>query len=202
MTHNIALILSIPAMILLALLCIAVVLFIIKITKVRMDYPLYFKTGTRLYNLAFKDDLTDLFNRNAYIRDLGTLERKKFKKLWFSIFDIDNFKAINDTKGHLFGDEILIAAANRLHEIYNGTNHTVYRIGGDEVVVISKDVSENELVDLLMELREVELKNCDFRFSKGYSIVENNISECFNAAFDHADKMLYADKNSKKHITS
>lgn len=167
-----------------------------------MDYTFYFKKDSRIYNLAFKDDLTNLFNRNAYIRDLGMLERKKSEVLWFSIFDIDDFKTINDTKGHRFGDQILITAANRLHETFNDPRHTVYRIGGDEFLVISKGVSEPELVDLLMKLREIELQNCDFRFSKGYSMVESNSSEHFNAAFDLADNMLYADKNSKKHKTS
>ena len=199
MNSNIILALSTLSMLFLVLLCIAAVLFIINIAKTRMDHTLYFKADAHLYSLAFKDDLTHLFNRNAYIRDLGLLKRKKFKKLWFSIFDIDNFKTINDTKGHLFGDEILKAAANRLHKVFNDKNHTVYRIGGDEFLVISKDISENELVALLMELGKIELKNCDFRFSKGYSTVESNGSECFDIAFDNADKMLYTDKNSKKH---
>ena len=177
-------------------------LFIIKITKTRANYSLSFKKGTLLYDLAFKDDLTDLFNRNAYIRDSEILARKKLKTLWFSIFDIDDFKSINDTKGHLFGDKILIAAANRLREVFKNKNHTIYRIGGDEFLVISKGISESELVNLLIKLEKIELKNCDFRFSKGYSVVENNEFENFDTAFDNADKMLYADKNSRKHTAS
>lgn len=180
------------------LLCIVTILLIIKILKTQNEYNFYFSKNSRLYNLAFKDDLTDLFNRNAYIRDLRKLERKKSKNLWFSIFDIDDFKTINDTKGHLFGDEILISAANRLREIFDEKNHAIYRIGGDEFLVISNNISEDELVDLLLKLRKTELRHSDFRFSKGYSIVESRGAEYFNTAFDNADKMLYADKNSKK----
>ncbi len=184
--------------ILLFLLCITALLLIIKILKTQNNYNYYFKKGTRLYNLAFKDDLTNLFNRNAYIRDLENLKRKKLKSLWFLIFDIDNFKTINDTKGHLFGDEILISAAKRLCEIFNEKNHTVYRIGGDEFLIISKDFSEDEIINLLLELKNIELENDDFRFSKGYSMVEEYNHEFFDIAFDNADKMLYADKKSKK----
>ena len=182
------------------LLCIATILFIIKILKTQNNYDFYFKKGTRLYNLAFKDDLTDLFNRNAYIRDLAKLKTNKLKSLWFLIFDIDDFKLINDTKGHLFGDEILVSAANRLRNVFDEKSHTIYRIGGDEFLVISKNIFEDELVNLLLELKNIELKNSDFRFSKGYSIVEGYNNEFFDIAFDNADKMLYADKKSKKKI--
>ena len=195
---TIAIILSI---VFLVLLCVAAVIFIIKNLKQYNSYSLCFKKGTRLYNLAFKDDLTDLFNRNAYIRDLQKLKNKKPKSLWFSIFDIDDFKKINDTKGHLFGDEVLISAANRLTEIFCEKNHNVYRIGGDEFLVISKGITEDELVSLLLKLRQVEQEKGDFRFSKGYSFVENSGPQYFDFAFDNADKMLYADKKSKKQKT-
>lgn len=198
----IILFLSILTIIFLCLLCVATVLLIIKILRAQNHRSFYFKTGTRLYTLAFKDDLTDLFNRNAYIRDLEKLKRKELKSLWFSIFDIDDFKIINDTHGHLFGDEILIAAAHRLCEVFDEKNHTVYRIGGDEFLVISKDISEDDLINLLLKLRNIELKSGDFRFSKGYSFVENKGSGTFDTAFHNADKMLYADKKAKKHQES
>lgn len=187
-------------LIFLFLLCVLEFIFIIKISnETHNRYVFHFKKGTKLYALAYKDDLTDLFNHNAYIRDLEKFKREKFRSLWFSIFDIDNFKVINDTKGHLYGDKILISAANRLCEIFAEKNHTVYRIGGDEFLVISKNIYEEDLVQLLLKLKQTEIESSDFRFSKGYSPVENNSHESFNIAFDNADKMLYADKNSKKH---
>lgn len=154
-----------------------------------------------MYNLAYKDDLTGLFNRNAYIRDLADLQKKKTKTLWFSIFDIDNFKTVNDTKGHLYGDEILILAAKRLLVVFGEKNHTVYRIGGDEFLVISENISENDLIKLMLELKHLELKNSEFEFSKGYSSVAYKSSEHFNFAFNNADQMLYAEKRSKNRKT-
>ena len=184
--------------ILLFLLFVSAVLFIINILKTKNDYTFNFKTNGQLYNLAFKDDLTNLFNRNAYIRDLRKFEKKKFKSLCFSIFDIDDFKTINDTTGHLFGDQTLISASNRLRKIFESSEHSIYRIGGDEFLVISKDISENDLIKLFLELKKEEIKNCDFRFSKGYSFVAGNKAIDFEIAFDSADQMLYADKKSKK----
>lgn len=191
-------ILLIVATFFLLLLCFIAMVFIIKLLKAQNEYAFFFKGSRRLYDLAFQDDLTHLLNRNAYIRDLKTLERRKCDSLWFSIFDIDDFKKTNDTNGHLYGDEILVSAANRLRKVFYGKKHIIYRIGGDEFLVISKDVSENELINLLLNLKEAELDSLDFRFSKGYSIVENKNYKGFNLAFDNADKMLYADKNSKK----
>ena len=173
----------------------------IKLLKIKNEQKFYFKENTQLYNLAFKDELTNLYNRNAYIRDLGKLQNKKLKSLWFSIFDIDDFKSINDTEGHLFGDKILISAANRLCKIFKGDNHNIYRIGGDEFLVISKNISEDDLIDLLLKIKKEELRNSDFRFSKGYSFVQNTFPQYYSTAFDDADKMLYADKKSKKHNT-
>ena len=183
------------------LLCVALILLIFKLLKTQSDYY-FFKTGSRLYNLAFKDDLTGLFNRNAYIRDLGSLKRKRLHSLCFSIFDIDDFKSINDTKGHLYGDEVLVLAADRLCEVFADKCHTVYRLGGDEFLVISQNISEDDLVALLLQLKDVELAHADFRLSKGYSFVQMKEPGCFNTAFDNADKMLYADKNSKKQPAS
>ena len=194
--------LLILAIITLLLLCIATIVFIIKISKPQNNYKFYFKNGTHLYDLAFKDDLTGLFNRNAYIRDLARLQKKKIKTVWICIFDIDDFKIINDTKGHLYGDEILILAAKRLLGVFHDKHHTVYRIGGDEFLVISENISENHLINLLLELKHTEIKNNDFRFSKGYSVVTNKGPEHFDHAFNNADEMLYADKKSKKKKTT
>ena len=182
------------------LLLAASLLININFLKEQESYAFYFKKGSRLYNLAFKDTLTGLFNRNAYIRDLRKLRRKKPKSLCFSIFDIDDFKKINDTKGHLYGDEILVSAAKRLQNIFGAKEHIIYRLGGDEFFVISKNISESDLVELLLKLRNEEIEKADFRFSKGYSFVAKSTASQFDAAFENADKMLYADKKSKHNL--
>ena len=178
------------------------VLINMKLLKEQENHTFYLKKESRLYNLAFKDTLTGLFNRNAYIRDLRKLQRKKPKSLCFSIFDIDDFKKINDAKGHLFGDEILVLAAKRLQNIFDTKEHIVYRLGGDEFFVISKNISEADLIALFLKLRNEEIKNGDFRFSKGYSFVAKNTALYFNIAFENADEMLYADKKAKNNTYS
>ena len=94
--------------VLLILLCIAAIL----ITKACVSHKIYQAYNQRnsqsWYDLAFKDDLTGLFNRRAYHMKIQELEKYKQRRTWLLLFDIDDFKAVNDTKGHLFGDEILV----------------------------------------------------------------------------------------------
>ncbi|MGN1081344.1 MAG: GGDEF domain-containing protein [Acutalibacteraceae bacterium] len=150
------------------------------------------------YDLAFKDNLTGLLNRNAYNQKIKELEKHKQKNTWIMLFDIDDFKKINDTKGHLFGDEVLIRASNRLRGIFCARNHNIYRIGGDEFLVISENIGEEEIINLLLQLKDKEIKDNEYRFSKGYSKVESCTTDALRDAFVNADDMLYADKNSKK----
>ena len=59
-------------------------------------------------------------------------------------------------------------------------------------------MGEEQIVALLLRLKDTESKNKEFRFSKGYAEVESGKADAFRNAFFNADQMLYADKNSKK----
>lgn len=144
--------------------------------------------------LAYTDDLTQTKNRTSYNEKIEYLKSKKREMVGIILFDIDNFKYINDTKGHLAGDEILKFVAKTLQRIFCKSNYTVYRIGGDEFAVIAENANEEEIIGLMLDLKtELEEKN-DIRISKGYSFVKDDIEK----AFSYADEMLYADKKSKK----
>ena len=70
------------------------------------------------------------------------------------IIDVDNFKQINDTRGHLFGDSVLIEVARSIKENFS-TKDIVGRIGGDEFMVFMKDVTDN------MQVRSKALNLCE-----------------------------------------
>ncbi len=153
------------------------------------------KNAKSWYALAFRDSLTGLLNRNAYAQKIRRLEKRRPERMWLLLFDIDNLKGINDTKGHLFGDEMLIAAAERLEKIFAARCHSIYRIGGDEFVVISENMEEEQILDLLRQLRDCEAEKREFRFSKGFAKVAPGQADAFRTAFGEADRMLYAEKN-------
>lgn len=147
------------------------------------------------HRMAYHDNLTGLNNRAAYNQKIEELKQSEQRSLTgIILFDIDNFKNINDTKGHLAGDRVLQTVGSILMEIFSSTLYTLYRIGGDEFAVIGERVTEEELIARLLEVGERFEKETDIRLSKGYSMIGADIIKAFN----DADKMLYVDKASKK----
>ncbi|MCK5812195.1 MAG: EAL domain-containing protein [Clostridiales bacterium] len=85
--------------------------------------------------LAYNDKLTGLPNRASVLKNISNLISKKVS-FHIAFIDLDGFKLINDTHGHLIGDEILIAFANQLSLGITGKNAYCGRIGGDEFVLV------------------------------------------------------------------
>ncbi|MCB5187467.1 EAL domain-containing protein [Methylobacillus caricis] len=99
-----------------------------------------------IYRLAFYDPLTQLPNRRLLMDRLsqalaGSLRNHSYGAVLF--IDLDNFKTLNDTKGHDFGDLLLIEVAARLRNCIR-QGDTVARFGGDEFLVILEGVSYDE----------------------------------------------------------
>ncbi len=106
---------------------------------------------SELKNLAFYDTLTQLPNRHHFYDYLErTLSRNKITQEPFALFfiDLDEFKNINDTLGHDFGDSLLIKVSSRLRECTR-VDDFIARISGDEFIVILKgDLSENQIAKI------------------------------------------------------
>lgn len=99
----------------------------------------------RLYELAYYDELTGLSNRSLLYDRLHheLLQSKRSSALMAVLFiDLDRFKVINDSHGHMIGDQVLKEAADRLVACIR-EGDTLSRMGGDEFVAILKDI-ENE----------------------------------------------------------
>ncbi|MFT8322234.1 MAG: EAL domain-containing protein [Bacillus sp. (in: firmicutes)] len=96
-------------------------------------------------NLAFVDTLTDLPNRNKYRNYLNTrLNDSSVQTLSILFLDLDQFKRINDTKGHSFGDLLLKKVAERL-TVAVDENVFVSRLGGDEFLILLENKSREEV---------------------------------------------------------
>jgi diguanylate cyclase (GGDEF)-like protein len=100
-----------------------------------------------LHHLAHHDPLTQLPNRRQLSARLGAaLSRAGTRSQLALLFvDVDNFKSINDTLGHSFGDRVLQQIADRLHAATGGTG-LLARLGGDEFTVLLEDVTSSEEV--------------------------------------------------------
>lgn len=160
----------------------------------------------RLRKLATRDLLTGLYNRNffneAIIRDIRKAERQH-EKLSLIIIDIDNFKQINDTYGHLHGDGVLRECAQLLKAAVRKSDF-LCRYGGDEFVIVTPMPSCEENAPLFRRIEESvhvwNLAYASFDYSLSLSIgcavweTGKDIIEVLSAA----DKKMYQNKRKKK----
>ena len=116
------------------------------------------------------------------------------------VSDMNGLKSINDDLGHEFGDMAIIDATNALASVYDKGN--IFRIGGDEFIVILNTVSEDEIKDglLRLEKRLAEVNQNErpygrpLSISVGYAIyIPDEDKEC-REVFHRADKMMYDNK--------
>jgi diguanylate cyclase (GGDEF)-like protein len=95
----------------------------------------------RLRDQAQRDSLTGLFNNSNFYRRLSHAMNDHPSSLAVMVLDLDDFKQVNDTQGHLAGDDILRQTADAIRD-WLGDDGVVGRIGGDEFAIILRDVSE------------------------------------------------------------
>jgi len=112
----------------------------------------------RLQRLANYDLLTTLFNRNYFdieFEHTMNVAKRHSQKLALFLFDIDNFKRVNDSLGHKAGDKILFEAATRVKNLLRKSD-IFSRIGGDEFTIIIENYeSKSELITLLEKIKKV-----------------------------------------------
>lgn len=149
-------------------------------------------------SLAYVDGLTGLENRTAYMEQVKCLDDKiRSGKAAFTVVvcDINQLKVINDDYGHEEGDKLITLVSKTLQEIFS--NEKIYRIGGDEFVVIGKDPDySGRINDLKAKLKASSNEIGDFpaSVSAGFSVFDINSDEDFSHVFNRADKLMYEDK--------
>ena len=146
------------------------------------------------------DELTGVYNRNVIIEYANYLIDKEIP---FSILlvDIDNFKYVNDTYGHIVGDEVLQEVSRRLSQFISNFGGIIGRFGGDEfILVFPKIVSYEDIWkkchDLLFSINEclfTDVEGLCITITMGVARYPEN--ECsYEKLLDIADKALYRGK--------
>jgi len=111
----------------------------------------------RAQELAKKDDLTGLYNDrwfNVRLSETLAEARTNNKELVVMFMDLDSFKEINDTHGHLAGSQVLREVGFILKRIVTRGNATIARYGGDEFVMILPETNLDEGVTICEQIRE------------------------------------------------
>lgn len=151
------------------------------------------------------DPLTKLGNRRAYFECVGRFAAGEPKDIYVVMADLNGLKVVNDTFGHVAGDELLIGAADCLSDAFRDHMHedsedgaTLYRTGGDEFCVLFPGSVEDVIhslnrLDYLTSLWQGS-HDTQLSISWGYSKCTN---ADFDSAFKSADEMMY--QNKKKY---
>lgn len=158
-----------------------------------------------LLDLAHHDSLTGLFNKTAMKalteREIGKGISGRTQALL--IIDIDDFKSVNDTFGHLCGDALLTSVADVLKKSFRSTD-IIGRIGGDEFLVYMPEVTNEEAVKskaltVLNRLSEIcpQKNSAPISCSIGAAVFPHKSIDYF-ALYHCADRALYQKKNSGK----
>ncbi|MBU3114731.1 EAL domain-containing protein [Clostridium lacusfryxellense] len=114
------------------------------------------KSDEIIVSLAEYDILTGLSNRKNLLENISNLLENEKENLAFFFIDLDKFKAINDTFGHAVGDIVLVGVAERLVK-NTGLKDIVSRIGGDEFIVIIRDLKYSSSATVIAEKLVKEL---------------------------------------------
>jgi len=147
---------------------------------------------------VYKDELTSIYNRKWLHDQIVDSQTGLFLTSGIlAMIDLNYFKIVNDTFGHVIGDKVLIIIANELKK----STYDVIRYGGDEFIVIfPQDVNEHEAFKVLDDIRErvlkKKLKAQDIMFRTSFSIGLSPYStkDELNLILEAADKNMYEDK--------
>lgn len=150
------------------------------------------------------DELTGLSNRKLFSKQYSAYIRKhrNRKKILF-MFDIDRFKDINDTHGHIFGNAVLEMVGEDLHKAIDGYG-IASRWGGDEFLGVLETDSEKakQILEQYMESLRSEEKEEDYRVSISVGIAEVNTKLSLEQMVKQVDKALYSSKESGRNQIS
>lgn len=159
-----------------------------------------------LHDSKERDTLTKLPNRQTFDKRLlqicehylqqPVVDAKLSKSSWFAFLDIDHFKRINDTFGHLYGDEVLLIFS-QLMEKHFRYNDFLFRFGGEEFVVIL-NLSDQASAELVFERFRRRIAEYEFptvgRVTVSIGITHIDSAVMPSILLDRADKALYQAK--------
>ena len=152
---------------------------------------------------AETDPLTGLYNRSTLEQRIKKYLENSFKQYAMFIIDLDHFKEINDTMGHLQGDYVLKDVAQILSQNFS-TKDDIGRLGGDEFVVLKRNVvSLEEIEETAKRLNEqlrmtYEKDEHVIQISASIGICIGNKATSFQRLYSKTDEVLYEVKDHGK----
>ncbi len=161
-----------------------------------IDFEKQYKTIQEINDISYKDHLTGLYNRRYFETLVSKIRYQNKLPFSFVFADANGLKIINDSLGHLKGDEFLKKVSKLIFEVFSEIG-SIIRIGGDEFVVILPK-TDSEQCSALIKLCEekcshIEVEGVKFSISFGSSTM-NDVSEDIYSAIFEAEGVMYRNK--------
>jgi diguanylate cyclase (GGDEF)-like protein len=144
----------------------------------------------RMQKMSFHDQLTGLGNRHAIDTFVENIDLDK--SIGMVYCDIMGLKTVNDEQGHKAGDALILRAAGCLKSVFKG--YEIYRMGGDEFLVICSGITEERLEELMEKLK-VEMTEKDALMAVGSEWRPKSVGD-IDTLLTLADEKMYQDKRS------
>lgn len=162
---------------------------------------------TRLQRLALVDHLTGAFNRRYFDDCMATAveaKRRYGANASLLMIDVDHFKSINDTRGHKFGDDVLIRLVNTIQHRIRKTDQ-FFRLGGDEFVLLLPCTDMHWACSLAQDIRELISalgEQMDIRLSVSSGAAELCQGEDMDSWLHRGDQALYDAKGAGRNAVA
>ncbi|PHS68623.1 MAG: hypothetical protein COB23_08765 [Methylophaga sp.] len=173
-------------------------------------YSIYLKekkTSEKYHQLMQSDPLTQLYNRRGFLSTAIPIHSHAVRhqhSCSLIIFDIDDFKNINDEYGHQTGDDVIKFFSGILKDEARPED-LVCRWGGEEFIIFSTEISEFESFNfaerIRLKLDSESRSKLKFRVTTSAGIYNSMLSESMEVLINVADKALYNAKKSEKNCT-
>ena len=163
-------------------------------------YEVYRRSLEHLNFRASHDELTGAYNRAGYDLLLSGID---LDSTYMLLFDIDNFKGINDTYGHEIGDKVLVKMVKTLKNNFRADDY-VCRIGGDEFIVFMVHVGMEQQSLISSKIEQINREMADISdglppASVSVGVTHGSEAADAEALFEDTDKAMYQAKKNGKH---
>jgi len=188
--------------------------------------PLFSDDGVLLYYAGFQNDITDLYQlqeelkRQAYMDELTHAYNRKafnekltenmvfFKRyrraFCIALFDIDDFKSVNDSYGHDMGDKVLVELSSHIHSTIRKSD-LFFRVGGEEFIIIFHEISSTDAFDLMEKIR-LSIENlriiADRVVTISIGLTQVKEADDKDLIYKRVDDLLYKSKKTGKNRIS
>jgi diguanylate cyclase (GGDEF)-like protein/PAS domain S-box-containing protein len=173
------------------------------ILGVARDITNLYEIQEKLKGQAYYDELTKIYNRKAYnerIQEKFDLYTRYQTDFTMAMYDIDNFKKINDTYGHNKGDEVLIKITNKVKSIIRKTD-LLFRVGGEEFIIIFTKTSIDKAYNIAEKIR-IDISNMNMieneKITISIGISQTNPHDTPDTIYQRVDSLMYQSKKNNK----